>query len=145
MQEEVKEAKEQAVQACDAIVLHNTDPDLIFSPNEHYLNSLVRQMVEADTGMASDSGGARHIYHNVRAFIKVQRKYISELASKELIRTTIVETGSRFNTLFDSNIGKPGLIDLIQEPSKLARERKILLNRKKVLEEALALAVHAGM
>ena len=77
-------------------------------------------MVEADSGMASDSGGARHIYHNVRAFIKVQLKYISELASKELIRTTILETGSRFSKLFNSNIGKSGLVDLINEPSKLA-------------------------
>ena len=36
MQKEEEEAKGQAVQACDAIVLHNTDPDLIFSPNEHF-------------------------------------------------------------------------------------------------------------
>ena len=71
MKEEEKEAGKLAVQACDAIVLHSTDPELIFSPNEHDLNALVQQMVEADTGMASDSGGARHIYHNVRAFIKL--------------------------------------------------------------------------
>lgn len=69
------------------------------------------------------------------------RKHISELASKELIRTTVLETGSRFNKLFNSNTGKPGLVDLINEPSnKLARERKTLSNRKKILEEALALA-----
>merc|ERR1712032_537018 len=119
---------------------HNTNPDLIFSPNEHYLNSLVQNMVEADRGMASDSRGARHIYHNVRAFIKVQRKYISELASKELIRTTIVETESRFKKLFSLNIGKPELFALINEPSNVHRERQTLTQRKKVLEEALALA-----
>lgn len=101
-------------------------------------------MIEANTRIVSDSGGAKYIYHNVRAFVKIQRKYISELALKELILTTILGTGPRFNTLFDSNIGKPNLVDMIQEPSKLARERKIFVNRKKVLEESLAPA-HVGI
>ena len=28
---------------------HNTEPDLIFSPNEHYLSSLIEKMVAADS------------------------------------------------------------------------------------------------
>ena len=140
MELEIEEARKMAESAIAGIQQHNTNSDLIFSPNEHYLNSLVQQMVEADTGMASDSGGARHIYHNVRAFIKVQRKYISELASKEMIRTTIVETECRFRQLFDSNIGQTKLIAMIHEPSKVRRERQTLTKRKTVLEEALELA-----
>ena len=101
-------------------------------------------MVEADEGMASDNGGARHIFHNIRAYIKVQRKYISELASKELIRTTIIETGSRFEKLLSSNIGKPDLIALIKEPSTVTRKRQTLLKRKKVLKEALGVLKKSG-
>ena len=137
---ELHEVQEIAESAIVAIQQHNTNPDLIFSPNEHYLNSLVQKMAEADTGMASDSGGARHIYHNVRAFIKVQRKYISELASKEIIRITIIETECRFGKLFETNIGQPKLIAMISEPSKVRNERQTLGKRKRVLEEALELA-----
>lgn len=64
-----------AEQAVCAMVAHNTKPDLIFSPNEHYLNSLIQQVVAADKNMSTDAAGARHIYHNVRAYIKVQRKF----------------------------------------------------------------------
>ena len=111
--------------AIAAISVHNNDPDMIFSPNEHYLTSLVQKMVKADDeGMASDSGGARHIDHTVRACIKVQRKYSSELASKEILRTTIRETGTRFDNLFDSNLNEPEL-NLINEPSKVRRKQKI--------------------
>ena len=137
---EISEARKVADSAIAAISVHNNDPDMIFSPNEHYLTSLVQKMVKADDeGMASDSGGARHIYHNIRAFIKVQRKYSSELASKEILRTTIRETGTRFHNLFDSNFGEPEL-NLINEPSKVRRKRETLLKQKKVLEEAIALA-----
>jgi GTP-binding protein EngB required for normal cell division len=144
MENERNEALKITEMAIDAMSAHNTDPDLIFSPNEHYLNSLVQKMVEADECMASDSGGARHIFHNIRAYIKVQRKYISELASKELIRTTIIETGSRFEKLLSSNIGKPDLIALIKEPSTVTRKRQTLLKRKKVLKEALGVLKKSG-
>jgi hypothetical protein len=137
---DMDEAMNISQTAIEAMYAHNTDPDLIFTSNDHYLNSLVQKMVDADTGMASDSGGARHIYHNVRAYIKVQRKSISEMASKEIIRTTIIETASRFDKLLSSNIGKPDLLDLIKEPTKVARKRLMLSKRKKVLEEALAVA-----
>ena len=120
--------------AIEAMSTHNTDPNLVFTPNNHYLNSLVQKMVGVDSGMASDSSGARHIYHNVRANIKVQRRYISEMASKGLIRTTIIETGSRLLKLLSSIIGKHELFALIKEPSNVARERQTLF------EEALTVA-----
>jgi hypothetical protein len=134
------EAIKMSETAIEAMRAHNTDPLLIFTSNDHYLNSLVQKMIRDDIDMASDSGGSRHIYHDVRAYIKVQRKYISEMASKEIIRTTIIETGSRLEKLLSTGIGKLELIDLIKEPSNMARERQTLLKRRKVLEEALALA-----
>ena len=135
MRNEESEALLAANAAIDAMAAHNTMEDLIFSPNEHYLNSLIQKMVEADTGMATDDGGARHIYHNVRAYIKVQTKYISELGSKELVRTMVLNNEERFRTVMTAKAG--ACVDLIKEPSSVARERSTLLTRKKALEEAL--------
>ena len=92
-------------------------------------------MVEADKGMAADDGGARHIFHNVRAYIKVQTKYISELGSKELVRTMVLNNEERFRTVMTAKAG--ACVDLIKEPPSVARERSTLLTRKKALEEAL--------
>ena len=78
-------------------------------------------MVAADTEMATDHGGLRHIFHNVRAYIKVQRKYISELASKELIRTLILRTERSFYALMESGMSE--YVGCIKEPEKLQRER----------------------
>ena len=135
MRNEESEALLAANAAIDAMAAHNTMADLIFSPNEHYLNSLIQKMVEADTGMATDDGGARHIFHNVRAYIKVQTKYISELGSKELIRTMVLNNEERFRTVMTAKAG--ACVDLIKEPSSVARERSTLLTRKNTLEEAL--------
>ena len=131
---ETHEAIKMSETAIEAMSAHNTDPNLVFTPNDRYLNSLVQKMVRVDSGMVSDSGGTRQIYHNVRAYIKCQRKYFSEMAPKELIRTTIIETGSRLLKLLSSIIGKPELIVLIKEPSNVARERQTLF------EEALTVA-----
>jgi hypothetical protein len=84
--EHLKNAEMDCEEAIEAIQAHNTLPDLIFSPNEHSLNDLIYTMVAQDEEMATDDGGLRHIYHNVCAYIKVQRKQISETAAKELIR-----------------------------------------------------------
>jgi hypothetical protein len=58
--------------------------------SKKFLNDLIPKMLPADHVMESDTGGARHIYRNIRAYIKVQRKQISEAASKELIRTLVL-------------------------------------------------------
>ena len=58
MRTEESEALSVADAAINAMAAHNTMPDLIFSPNEHYLNSLIQKMVESDKGMATDDGGA---------------------------------------------------------------------------------------
>ena len=135
MRSEESEALLAANATIDAMAAHNTMADLIFSPNEHYLNSLIQKMVEADEGMADDDGGARNIYHNVRAYIKVQTKYISELGSKELVRTMVLDNEERFRKMMSAKAG--ACVDLIKEASSVARERSALLKRKNALEEAL--------
>jgi len=117
----MRESLEECLEDCESAVLtmkaQNTESDLIFSPNDHYLNDLIQKMVAADKEMASDEGGLRHIYHNVRACIKVQRKQISEQASKELIRTIVLGTQSRFDELMSSRLSD--YEEYIKEPSKV--------------------------
>jgi len=122
-----------------------TFTQLLCSPNDHYLNDLIQKMVAADTNMATDHGGLRHIFHNVRAYIKVQRKYISELASKELIRTLILRTERSFYALIESGMSE--YVSCIKEPEKLQRERNSMQTRQAVLQKALkqAQAVSRGV
>jgi len=135
MEEELETNRQVSDLAIESIAAHNTEPDLIFSSNDHYLSDLVQKMVAADTDMASDNGSFRHIYHNVRAFIKVQRKYITEIASKELLRTTVLAAENSFRNLLKDKVNE--CTNRIQEPNKVTREREMLLSRKEILEQAI--------
>jgi len=117
MNKGVKESLEDCEHAIMVMETQNTEPDLIFSPNEHYLNDLIQKMGAADKMMATDQGGTRHIFHNVRAYIKVQRKQISEQASKELIRTIVLGTQRHFNELISSRLSDYD--KYVSEPSKV--------------------------
>ena len=125
--------------AISALEQYNSEPDLLFTPNEHYLNSLIQQMVAADDLMASDKAGARHIWHNVRAYIKVQRKFVSELAAKELVRLVLdVERSCRAIVQTGLSVHMPDLACLVTVPPSLVREREMLRVRQSVLEQALS-------
>jgi hypothetical protein len=134
--EEVNAAA-RADEAIVALEQYNSDLDLLFSPNEHYLNSLIQRMVAADEGMASDTAGARHIWHNVRAYIKVQRKFVSELATKELVRTLVLAVEQHVRVI--ARTGLCELTRLIVVPPSLVREREMLHARQIALEQALSL------
>ncbi len=94
-------------------------------------------MVAADKDMASDTAGARHIWHNVRAYIKVQRKFVSELATKELVRTLVLAVERRVRVI--ERTGLSELACLIVVPPSLVREREMLRARQSVLEQALSM------
>ena len=131
-----EEAGARADEAIAALEQYNSDPDLLYSPNEHYLNSLIQQMVAADEQMASDTAGARHIWHNVRAYIKVQRKFVSELATKELLRTLVLAVEQRVRVITQEGLSE--LACAITVPLSSARELEKLNVRQSVLEQALS-------
>ena len=124
-------------EAIAALEQYNSDPDLLYSPNEHYLNSLIQQMMAADEHMASDTAGARHIWHNVRAYIKVQRKFVSELATKELLRTLVLAVEKRVGVMLQKCLQERFLERAITVPPSLTRELEMLSARQSVLEQAL--------
>jgi hypothetical protein len=131
-----EEAGARADEAIAALEQYNSDPDLLYSPNEHYLNSLIQKMVAADEHMASDTAGARHIWHNVRAYIKVQRKFVSELATKELLRTLVLAVEQRVRVITQEGLSE--LACAITVPPSSARELEKLNVRRSVLEQALS-------
>jgi hypothetical protein len=137
--DEETNASARADEAIVALEQYNSDLDLLFTPTEHYLNSLIQQMVAADDRMASDKAGARHIWHNVRAYIKVQRKFVSELAAKELVRLVLdVERSCRAIVQTGLSVHMPDLACLVTVPPSLVREREMLRVRQSVLEQALS-------
>jgi hypothetical protein len=132
--EEVSAAA-RADDAIAALEQYNSELDLLFSPNEHYLNSLIQKMVASDKSMASDTAGARHIWYNVRAYIKVQRKFVSELATKDLVRTLVLAVEKYVRAIAQTGLSE--LAGVIVVPPSLLREREMLHVRQKVLEQAL--------
>ena len=135
--DEETNAAARADEAIVALEQYNSDLDLLFTPNEHYLNSLIQQMVAADEHMASDTAGARHIWHNVRAYIKVQRKFVSELATKELLRTLVLAVERHVRLIAQTGLSE--LAGVIVVPPSLVREREMLHVRQAVLESALGM------
>jgi len=95
-------------------------------------------MVAQDMEMATDDGGFRHIYHNVRVYIKVQWKQISEAAAKTLIRTLVLRSEDHFKTLLKAGLSE--YAQFIKEPEKVTRERETLKRRQQVLQEDLDVA-----
>ena len=130
----VEKCKAAANEAADAAYIHNAEPLLVFDSNDHYLSDLVSKMVAEDGDMASDDGGARHIYHNVRAYIKSQRKYISELATKEIMRTMYLGCKVGFE---DSLKLLPKYSEQVKEPSHVTKRREQLEQRRNLLSDAI--------
>eukprot|EP00961_Rhodomonas_salina_P149146 2007486-Rhodomonas_salina.1 len=131
------EARKNTEAAFKMIEEHNTNPDLVFTTNEHYLTGLVQEMVAADTQMTTDNGSARHIYHNVRAFLKVQRKQVAELAAKELIRTAVLDLEASMNRLLLADMSD--LHEMLSEETETVKKARAKLEkRKEILEQALA-------
>jgi hypothetical protein len=87
--------------------------------------------------MASDTAGARHIWHNVRAYIKVQRKFVSELATKELLRTLVLAVEKQVGVILQKCLQERFLERAITVPPSLTRELEMLSARQSVLEQAL--------
>jgi hypothetical protein len=142
LREQMNEEENKAVELVESFIKHaaqyNRDPDLVYTCNEHYLSSLMADMMEADDLMSTDSGSTRHIYHNVRAFIKVQKKNISEIASKELQRIMVNETTRKFKELISArSLSELDLCDMVQEQPGVTARRTMLKEREQVLENAL--------
>ena len=79
--------------------------------------------------MAADMAGARHIYHNVRAYIKVQRKQVSEAAGKELTRTLVLKSEAHFEA------GNSSIARMITRKHKQGLDQSFARFRSEPLEK----------
>jgi len=130
----LKGQQQKMAQTIDRIQSYN-QPPIVNTTNEHYLHQLIAKMMES-VDFSDDQAACKHIYFNIRAFIKDQRKFICEIASKEFQKTLLIECESQFNHLLDTSMEV--LTPLIKDPEKIIREREVLGNKKVLLEKALA-------
>ena len=136
MRQRLEACKAKAMEQVQAIYEHNSVPELVFDSNEHYLNSLLLRMTAADTKMATDEGGYRQIYYNVVAYIKGQRKHISQLADKELVRILFLGCGRELEQALGS---MGGYLELVKEPQGREAARQKLTTRKNLLASSINL------
>ena len=134
-EKETKQIISTATNTIDAIVEHNSAPELVFSVNDHYFNQLIQDMVTADPSMATDDGGARHIYHNIRAYIKTQRKHVLDMASKELVRILYLGMKKEFDKVIRSSALE--LSKMVKEPAQREVRRRQLSKRAEILKSAI--------
>lgn len=130
----LKGQQQKMAHTIDRIQSYN-QPPIVNTTNEHYLHQLIAKMMEG-VDFSDDQAACKHIYFNIRAFIKDQRKFICEIASKEFQKTLLIECESQFNHLLDNSMEV--LIPLIKDPEKIIREREVLGNKKLLLEKALS-------
>jgi hypothetical protein len=66
-------------------------PPVVFTPNEHYFDQCFRDLVLQDSSVGpTDEGSVRILYYKVRAYLKVQTKFIVEAGMKQLMLLLIV-------------------------------------------------------
>eukprot|EP00121_Abeoforma_whisleri_P006585 Awhi_evm1s5993 len=129
--------KEKLKDTITMLYEHNTENNLVFTTNEHYLNNLTQKMIQHDkTSASTDLGGARMIYHSVRAFIKTQKKYVTEVFSREAVRNLINTREKEFLGLLDLGSGKCFDIELMKENPKVKNERAMLMKRLDILKSS---------
>ena len=104
--------------AVDALYEHNALKELVYDTNDHYLNVLVQKIMATDEALATDEGGYRIIYHDIRAYIKSQRKHVSQQSDKELVRTMFIGSRIEFNRSLSSITD---YVDCVKEPASLKK------------------------
>jgi hypothetical protein len=126
---------EQLKQSIKNIETYNIG-ESVFTTNEHYLTQLIYDMMEEDKkNMSEDDSSIREIYHNVRAYLKTQKKVIPEVIVKEIIRIYYHELNVLFKNILNTSIYK--LSDYLNEPEKVKKDREILNNNKQIIEKVI--------
>ena len=132
---EINNLSEQLKQSIKNIETYNIS-DSVFTTNEHYLTQLIYDMMEEDKdNMSEDDSSIREIYHNVRAYLKTQKKVIPEVIVKEIIRLYYYELNKIFNKILRTSVYE--LSDYLKEPEKVKKEREELKNYKQIIEKVI--------
>tara|TARA_Y100000389_G_scaffold172404_1_gene180787 strand:- start:325 stop:2442 length:2118 start_codon:yes stop_codon:yes gene_type:complete len=136
MNSALKDIRLEAEKTIEDMVAHNTIPELIWTSNEYALDQLISDMI-ADDPEPSDDGGASHIYHNIRAFLQVQKRSIAEIACKQLVLKLYCNSKKKFETILaDSTLR---CLEQIKEPERTANERLRLQQQRQLIEAAIGL------
>ena len=110
----------------------------MFTPNEHYLDQIFRDLIAQDTGDWIDGeGSATLLYYRVRAYLKVQQKLVVEAAGKTLSLYFEEKFAKAFMQLLHSGEHEETLVQLGEEPLGMKDERDMLKRRKIALKQAI--------
>lgn len=111
-QQEFNKLKMDVENHIDDMYQHNANPDMIFSMNTHYENQIYKDRIQSEESMATDDGGVIQIYHKVMAYIKTQRKFITESGCKQILYKMYVQSINVFDTQLNEGFEK--YIDTIE-------------------------------
>ena len=120
----LKEIDKMVQKSIEDLRQQNTHEKLIFTSNEHYFDDLVQKMIASDQKSSSDAGSVRHIFHKVRAFIKVQRKHVIEQAVKQLVFNWEIRVGEALEILLKQELAEFAM--LVHEPPGRKEEREVV-------------------
>jgi len=111
-QQEFNKLKIDVENHIDDMYQHNANPNMIFSMNTHYENQIYKDRIQSEDSMATDDGGVIQIYHKVMAYIKTQRKFITESGCKQILYKMYVQSINVFDTQLNEGFEK--YIDTIE-------------------------------
>ena len=111
-QQEFNKLKMDVENHIDDMYQYNANPDMIFSMNTHYENQIYKDRIQSEDSMATDDGGIIQIYHKVMAYIKTQRKFITESGCKQILYKMYVQSITAFDTQLNEGFDK--YIDTIE-------------------------------
>ncbi|KAH9253337.1 hypothetical protein BASA81_008688 [Batrachochytrium salamandrivorans] len=114
---------------------------MVFTTNDHYLDALLQRMLKEEEkgvlGQVKEAHPLLMLYYRLRAYIKVQRKVLTEATVKQIGLTFNCHLERRIQHVIDIlDLDKAAL--LVHEPKGWSRERELLQRRCGVLHRALA-------
>ena len=130
----------EALHAMARIVRYNRPP-LVLTTNDHYLESVYRDLVGKDTEGASDDGAAKLLYYRVWAYWKVQVKVVVEVAVKDLFDVYLSMLDDAFEEVVAKFVADEYVSRVSAEPRSQQRERERLeasLGKLREAEQALS-------
>jgi len=110
--------------------------DSVFTTNEHYLTQLICDMMKKNEDkMKDDDSSLFQIKLELDAYLKTQKKVISEVIVKEIIRIYYHKLNELFRKILENSNEK--LLEFSKEPEKITRKREILINNQKIINELI--------
>jgi len=119
------------------LIASNTPPHLTFTANDHYLDSLIVAGLALNNQATTDLAAATKFYHELRAYMKVQRKVIVDSALKGLVYHFQVMFSRQVLAAMEGMAHDQLVGKVAPESPDVEKHRQRLGSRVRVLKEAI--------